>query len=85
MTHHALTLTIPARYVFIPHNGKAKRLLNPAEPEPQLRSAVICPFVPTARPWCGQCERLVHPQEARSCNSQWCKAKLALAEQEANR
>ena len=83
MTTHTLMLAMTHRVVFIPHNGQAKRQFLPPEPEPRLRPAVVCPVNSCPRLWCKQCERLVHPAEARCCGSQWCKAKLDLAESEA--
>ena len=82
MTRHVITLTIPQRYVFLPHSGKAR---EPFKRDPRLRQPVCQPTTPEPKQWCVQCDRLVHPNEARSCNSQWCKAKLALLEQEAKR
>lgn len=60
MTRHALTLSIPGRYVLIPHSGKAKYSFDPIKPDPELRQAVVAPVKPAPKPWCAQCERLVH-------------------------
>ncbi len=83
--HYGLTLDEMGRAL---HYARiAKTMKEAAERQAQrdlaqrlsqsLRQQPDKSFQPPAKQWCVQCERRVSANEAASCASAWCKAKVA--------
>lgn len=62
------------------HYARLSRIINAAQTprRPITVPPPPSPLEPTnGRVFCGQCDRAVYPDEAVSCRSRWCKAKVA--------